>query len=167
VHSAVGPVPPLSHLTSCTPTKSNLYYDSSFDSVTSEPALYKLLMFQVPNLISIFRRLGPLSKESAQVRGSVRIFVVRLFFYGERMLASCPTPKPEDHPLPAVRGCLFNVFAAALHSCRQLPPLQPEDASCCGDKGPTYHGRFFKNWISFLRELLVTPLALLCTSSLD
>jgi hypothetical protein len=29
-------------------------------------------------------------------------------FYGEGLLASCPTPKLEDHPLSFVRGCLFN-----------------------------------------------------------
>ena len=26
-----------------------------------------------------------------------------------------PNPKLEDHPLSAVRDCLFNIFAAALH----------------------------------------------------
>jgi hypothetical protein len=36
-----------------TPTKSNLYFDSSFYTVTSEPALYKLLTFHVPSLMSI------------------------------------------------------------------------------------------------------------------
>jgi hypothetical protein len=39
-----------------------------------------LLTFQVPNLISIFFRLGRLSKESVQVRGFLRIFVTSLFF---------------------------------------------------------------------------------------
>jgi hypothetical protein len=38
----------------------------------------------------------------------------RLLFYGEELLASRPTPKLEDHPLSAVRECLFNIFAAAL-----------------------------------------------------
>jgi hypothetical protein len=28
------------------------------------------------------------------------------------LLAPRPTPKLEDHPLPYVRGCLFNIFAA-------------------------------------------------------
>jgi hypothetical protein len=32
-------------------TQSKLYFDSSFDTDTSEPALYKLLTFQVPYLI--------------------------------------------------------------------------------------------------------------------
>jgi hypothetical protein len=35
----------------------------------SEPALYMLLPFQVPNLISIFFLLGRLSKETVRVRG--------------------------------------------------------------------------------------------------
>jgi len=35
--------------------------------------------------------------------------------YGEELLASCPTPKLEGHPLSAARDCLFNIFAATLH----------------------------------------------------
>ena len=31
------------------------------------------------------------------------------------MLPPRPTPKLEDHPSSAVRGCLFNVFTATLH----------------------------------------------------
>jgi hypothetical protein len=37
------------------------------------------------------------------------------FFDGEALLAPLPTPKLEDHPLSAVRDCLFNIFAATLH----------------------------------------------------
>jgi hypothetical protein len=37
-------------------------------------------MFSVPNLMSIFRRLGRLSKESFQARGSVNCFVTSLYF---------------------------------------------------------------------------------------
>ena len=36
-------------------------------------------------------------------------------FYREGLLAPRPTPKLEDHPLSAVRDCLFNLFAATLH----------------------------------------------------
>jgi len=35
-------------------------------------------------------------------------------FYREGLLAPRPTPKLEDHPLSAVRYCLFNLFAATL-----------------------------------------------------
>jgi hypothetical protein len=59
-------------------------------------------------------------------------FCNKIIFYGES-LALRPTPKLEDHPLPAVRDCLFSIFAATLHP-------QPEDAPCRGEKGPTYHG---------------------------
>ena len=36
-------------------------------------------------------------------------------FYGEELLAPRPNPKLEDHPLSAVRHCLFNIFATTLH----------------------------------------------------
>jgi hypothetical protein len=49
------------------------------------------------------------------------------------------TPKLEDHPLSSVRGCLFNIFAAILHSWRPFLHLQPEDAPCCSDREPTMH----------------------------
>jgi len=35
-------------------------------------------------------------------------------FYGGDLLARSPTLKLEDHPLSAVRDCLFNIFAATL-----------------------------------------------------
>jgi hypothetical protein len=38
-----------------------------------------------------------------------------MFFYGEGLLAPHPTPKLEDHPLSAVRGCLIILITAALH----------------------------------------------------
>jgi len=50
-------------------------------------------------------------------------------FYCEELLASRPTPKPENHPLSAVRDSSFNIFAATLHP-------QPEDAPCRGDRDP-------------------------------
>jgi hypothetical protein len=36
-------------------------------------------------------------------------------FHGEALLAPRATPKLKDHPLSAVRDCLFNIFAATLH----------------------------------------------------
>jgi hypothetical protein len=42
----------------------------------------------------------------------------KLIFYGEELLALSPTPKLEDHPLSAVRDCLFNIFVATLHIWR-------------------------------------------------
>jgi hypothetical protein len=39
----------------------------------------------------------------------------KIHFHGDDLLAPRPTPKLEDHPLSAVRDCLFNIFAAPLH----------------------------------------------------
>jgi hypothetical protein len=69
--SLAGLVPHLSHLTSYTPTKSSLYFHISFATVMSEPVLYRLLTFYLPNLISVFLSVGHLPKESAQVQGSL------------------------------------------------------------------------------------------------
>jgi hypothetical protein len=132
-------VPPPSHLTSCTPTKSNLYFESSFYTVTSEPALSKLLTLHVPSLMSLFHQLCCLSKEFVQVGVSYLCFVT-VFFYDEGLLASRPTPQLEDYPLSIVRGCLFNVFTATLHSWRQSLYLQPDDVPCCGDRDSTNMG---------------------------
>jgi hypothetical protein len=60
----------------------------------------------------------------------------KFILYGEGLLASCPTPKLEDLSLSFFRGCLFNIFAANLHSWRQFLHPQPQDAPCCGDRDP-------------------------------
>jgi hypothetical protein len=43
------------------------------------------------------------------------MFSNKINFYGEELLAPCPTPKLEDHPLSAVCHCFFNICAATLH----------------------------------------------------
>jgi len=52
-------------------------------------------------------------------RLSVWIFRNNIRFYGEELSAPRATPKLEDHPLSAVRDCLFNIFAATLHIGRR------------------------------------------------
>jgi hypothetical protein len=73
-------VPALSDMTSCTPINFNSYLDNSSATVLSQPAVYILLIFHVPNLMSIFFSLGHLSKEYVQIRGSLLHFVTSLFF---------------------------------------------------------------------------------------
>jgi len=46
---------------------------------------------------------------------SVRTFRNKIRFYGEELSAPRPNPKLEDHPLSAIRDCLFIIFAATLH----------------------------------------------------
>jgi len=51
-------VPSLSHLTPCTPTKSHLCLANSLPTAVSEPALYRLLTFHVPNPMFPLHCLG-------------------------------------------------------------------------------------------------------------
>jgi hypothetical protein len=104
----------------------------------SEPALYRLLTFQVPNLMSLFRCLGR-TKVSVQVRGFVcEYFVTKIRFHSEELLAPRPNPKPEDHPLSAVRDCLFNIFAATLHIGGRSSNRNPRTLHAVVT-GPTYN----------------------------
>jgi hypothetical protein len=54
-------------------------------------------------------------------------------FYGE-LLAPRSTPKLEDHPLSAVRDCLFIYSQLPSKSGGRLLHPQSEDAPCRGDK---------------------------------
>jgi hypothetical protein len=73
-------MPPLSHLTSCTSTKSNLHHANSLGVAVSETALYRPLTFQVPNLMSLFHCLGRI-KVSVPVRGFLcEHFITRYVF---------------------------------------------------------------------------------------
>jgi len=51
----------------------------------------------------------------------------------------CPIIKLEDHPLPAVHNCLFNISAVPFTSGGCLLHQQPEDVSCCGERNPYNH----------------------------
>jgi hypothetical protein len=122
-------VPPLSYLTFCTPTKSNLYLADSLTTVVIDPDLYRLLMFHVPNVISLFHSLGCTDGSGLCVR-----FVT--WFYHEELLAHRPTPKLEDRLLSAVRDCLLSIFAATLHIWGSFLHPQSKDAPCRDDRDP-------------------------------
>jgi hypothetical protein len=72
------------------------------------------MLSKISNLISIFFRLGRLSKESAQVQG--------FFLYGDELLVLLPTSKLEDLSLSTVHDCLFSIFVANLNIWRPSPP---------------------------------------------
>jgi hypothetical protein len=55
------------------------------------------------------------TKFSVQVWSLKKYFVTSWVFHGEELLAPRPTPNLEDHPLSAVRGWLFSIFAGTLH----------------------------------------------------
>ena len=72
-------MPPLSHLTSCTSTNSNLHLANYLASAVSDPHLYRVLIFQVPNLMSLFHYLGG-TKILVQVRCTTTFFVTKPVF---------------------------------------------------------------------------------------
>jgi hypothetical protein len=105
-------MPPLSHLTFCTPTKSNLDLANYLETVVSEPDLYRLPTFHAPNIMSLC------------------VFHNSTSFYGEEFLAPHPTPKLEDHPLPALLDCcsiysqlpsILEAFPPSIASGRTMP----------------------------------------------
>jgi hypothetical protein len=78
--------------------------------------------------MSIFFSLGRLFKESVQVRGRLWHFVTSLFLYGEKLLAPRPTSKLKDHPLSAVRDCIFNILAVSFfRNLRTRPAVVTRD----------------------------------------
>ena len=66
------------------------------------------------------------------------IYRNKIRFYGEEVLATCPTPKLEDHPLSAVRDYLFIIFAATPPYRRTSLHPQPKDTPCRGDRMLTF-----------------------------
>jgi hypothetical protein len=105
VYSLAGSVPPLSHLTCWTPTKSNLYLASSLETVVRELTLHKLLIPQSESHIHI-PSLGSFIQESVKVRGSFRIFVTNLLL---RLRGVSPMPNPQTGGQPLV-VCLLGSF---------------------------------------------------------
>ena len=75
-------------------------------------------------------------------------------FYGEELLAPRPTPKLEDHPTSAVRGCLFYLFTATLHigGRSSIGNLRTRHAVVAGT-----HNRDAPKYITF--KYLVTEVA--------
>jgi hypothetical protein len=78
---------------------------SSFPSSFPTKTLYTLLL----SLMTSYQSISPGPKLS------VWAFRNLICFYGKEVLEPRPTTKLEDHYLSAVRDCLFNIFAAALH----------------------------------------------------
>ena len=105
-------MPPLSNLTSCTPTESNLYlasYCCQYTCPLQAPNFPSIKSHSNFQLLSSYQNISPGPGLSLYtVRNRIRL-------YGNKLLASRPTPKLVDHFLSVVRDCLFNIFAANLH----------------------------------------------------
>jgi hypothetical protein len=63
-------------------------------------------------------------------------------FLWRGVLSTLPNPRSADHPSSALRNCLFDIFAAAIHIWRPFLQQQPENTPCLGDRDPFMAGRF-------------------------
>ena len=65
---------------------------------------------------------------------SLCTFRNKIRFYGEELLGPRPNPMLDDHPLSAVRECLFNTFTATLHigSCSSIRNLRMRHSMVTG-----------------------------------
>jgi hypothetical protein len=111
--------------------------DISSATVLSEPTLYRLLAFHIPNLVSIFLSLGHLSKESIQVCDSLWHFITSSFFLWWGGVSRMPNTKSGGLPLVGPLLLLIQY----IHSCplylKAVSSIFTLRAPCCGDKGPT------------------------------
>jgi hypothetical protein len=124
----------LSHLTSCTPTKSNLYLANSLATVVSVSGLYRILTFHVPNHISFSHCLRP-AKGSVKVWGLCESFVTwQVLRWGGVSVA--PNPQIGGQPLDRYPRQLIKYTRSCQLHWRPFLHPQPEDAPCRGDKGP-------------------------------
>ena len=126
-------MPPLSHLTSRTYTKSNLHLADSLDAAVSEPALSKLLTFQVSNLTSLFHCFCR-TKVSIQVWGMFSSFVT---------VRSCQ--KLDQPPSRRTTPCRLSATPYSIHSqvpciLEAVPPSTTWGRTMPCWQGPTYHG---------------------------
>ena len=103
----------LSHLT-CTPTKSNLYLASSLVAAVNELVHAPNISSTKPHVPFLLLRLYQNISPGPRLRQYIFRNIIR--FNREELLAPRSTPKLEDHPLSAARDCLFNIFAATLHT---------------------------------------------------
>jgi hypothetical protein len=103
VTSPARSVPPQSHLTSCTPTKSKLYFDSFLIHYRiPSPKSHT----HIPSIRSFIQRIRPSP-------GLKHMFRNKLIFYSEVLLAPYPTPKLEHHTC--------RLFVAVYSMYSQLP----------------------------------------------
>jgi hypothetical protein len=105
---------PVSHLTSCTPTKANLYITNSLATVVKWT--WPVQAPHIPCTKSLFS--FPSFRLYQRICPSMRKlwpFCNKASFYGVALLAPRSTPKLGDHPLCAIHDCLFNIFTATLY----------------------------------------------------
>ena len=124
--------PPLSHMTSCTPTKPNSYFAIYLATVVSEPDLYRLLTFHVPFVMSHFHYLDH-TKQSVQAQGTCICFATRSFLWCG-VLCTSQKPKAGEPPLGGCPRLLIQYIRSYPPYLWPFPYQHPVYAPCCDDR---------------------------------
>jgi hypothetical protein len=109
-------VPPL---TNCTPTKCNLYFVKSLDTVVSDPELYRLLTFHVPNLMFLFHCLC-YTKGPVQARGTCIRFVTTPVF---KVKSWHPAESRSLRTIPCrLSASAYSIYSQLPSTLEAVPP---------------------------------------------
>ena len=143
-------VPPLSHQTSCTPTKSNLYLARSLAAAVSEPVIHRLLTFQELNLTSIFRCLGH-TRVSIQAPGYCKHFVTWYFLQWGVVSTSLNPPSWRTTPC-RLSTTTCSIYSQLRSMLEAVPPSTTWGCTMLWLQRLTYHRVLhtkkhnYKNW---------------------
>ena len=133
-------MPPFSYLASCAPTKSNVYLANSVAAVVSDPVLYRLLTFYVPNHMALFRCLVR-TKVLVQVRGFLCEHFVTRYFLRRGVFRTSSNPQSGGPPpFGCPRQLIHYIHSYPPHCWPFLHP-QPEDAPCRGVRDSLITGK--------------------------
>jgi hypothetical protein len=132
-------------LTFCIHTKSNFYLANSLFAALSEPTLYRLLTFNVPHLMSLFRCLNH-TKVSIKAWGKCSWFATKsVFKLSYQHLAQ---PQAGGPPLVGSPQLLSQYIRSCPPHWRPFIHPQPDDAPCHGDRDPLITGRWCSKYTS-------------------
>ena len=119
-------VPPLSQLTSCTPTNSNLYFAYSLLAVVSEPDTIQVPYIPSTKSYVPFPLLWLYHSISPEPRHKYR-------FRNKQVVSTMPQPQTGGPPLVSYLWLLIQYARRHPPYWRPFFHPQPEDAPCHGD----------------------------------
>ena len=125
-------MPPFSHLTSCTPTKSNLYLANYLAVAVNELELYRFRTFHVPNHMSLFHCVGRTGQLKCDGTSQKPYFVFRRKGRGRQFSRLLAAEVCASAVVILNTPCSEVVWRVlATHSIRQSPLHFPSRTSPC------------------------------------
>ena len=107
--------------------------------LTSKRSIF-ILSSHLPS--GLFPSRFPTKTLYTSILSPMRSFRNKAKFYGDNLLAPCPTSKMEDYPLSAFRDSLFNIFA--------VPPYATWGRALSWWQTPADHGVFCIETITYI-----------------